>query len=134
MNKKILIAALLVATVFAAGSVYARGWDRDNDGRRCGRGWGNGGGYRGEFARIDAMKAELGLSDQQVKQIFDLGTQYREKNFESRNNPSKLTDLRIEHRKAVESVLTKEQLEKYNKLKDGYGRYGWFGGCPQHNR
>ncbi len=135
MNKKILITALVAAAVLTAGSVYAQGWgkygDRDDGyGRRgCGRGWGYGPGHRGEFARLDAMKTELGLSDQQVKMIFDLGTQYREKSFENRNNPDKIAQLRTEHRKAVENVLTKEQLEKYNKIQNGYGRFGWFGAC-----
>jgi Spy/CpxP family protein refolding chaperone len=131
MNKKILFSALLLATILASGSAFAQGWGRNGDdgyGRRCGRA-GNGSGYRGEFGWIDAMKAELGLSEQQVKQIFDLGTQYREKSFENRNNLNKLDELRVEHRKAVENVLTKEQLEKYNKIQNDNGRCSWFGGC-----
>jgi Spy/CpxP family protein refolding chaperone len=113
MKKKIVIFSLLLAFVIMAGDAFALGR----------RGGGPGGpGMGGDLRHLNFMQEELGLSDKQVKQIFDIGTQYREKRFESRNNPDKLDELRIEHRKAVEAVLTKDQLEKYNKLRSGYLR------------
>jgi hypothetical protein len=137
MNKKIFFITLLAASVLYATGAYAQGWGMmnrgyDDDsyrGRGCGSGWNNSRGYRDGYNNLDAMKAELGLSEQQTKQIFDLGTQYREKYFENRNNPGKLEDLRVEHRKAIENVLTKDQQEKYNRIQNGYGRFGWYGGC-----
>ncbi len=84
-------------------------------------------GMGGGFRHLNFMQKELGLTDQQVKQIFDIGTQYREKRFENRNNPDKLAELRTEHRKAVESVFTKEQLEKFNKFRDDRCRCGQMG-------
>lgn len=80
---------------------------------------GMGGGPHG-FAHLDRMQKELGLTDAQVKKIFDIGTEYRQKYFDNRGNRDKVMALHEEHRKAVESVLTKEQKEKYDKLfKDG---------------
>jgi Spy/CpxP family protein refolding chaperone len=134
MKKKVLFTILALASVLATATVYAQGWGRDGDegyrggrGRGCGNGFGYGYG-RGGFARLDAMKEDLGLTDQQVKQIFDLGTKFREKAFENRKDINKLDELRIEHRKAIEGVLTKDQLEKFNKIRNE--RYGRFGGCP----
>jgi Spy/CpxP family protein refolding chaperone len=120
MKKKIVILSLLLAFVITAGDAFAFG--------RRGGGPGpgvSGPGMGGELRHLNFMQEELGLSDKQVKQIFDIGTQYREKFFENRNNRAKLADLRIEHRKAVESVLTKDQLEKLNKFQDDRCRCGW---------
>jgi Spy/CpxP family protein refolding chaperone len=112
MKKKLLILALLLGFVITAGDAFAFG--RRGGGMGPGMGPGMGGGFR----YLNFMQKELGLTDQQVKQIFDIGTQYRQKRFENRNNPDKLYELRAEHRKAVKAVLTKEQLEKLNKFRD----------------
>lgn len=133
MKKLIIALAVVVSLAFTIDSVFARGWGGWS---RCGDGYnerdrGYGPGYGRGFRHIDFMKTELGLSDKQVKQIFDIGTQHREKYFENRNNPDKLNALRSEHRKAIESVLTEDQLKKFNSYNDtGNSRYGWFGGCP----
>jgi Spy/CpxP family protein refolding chaperone len=116
MKKKIVILSLLLAFIVIAGDAFAFG--------RRGGGPGFGPGMGGDFRHLNFMQKELGLSDKQVKQIFDIGTQYREKRFENRNNPDKLDSLRSEHRKAVESVLTKDQLEKYNDLRNNNCRCG----------
>jgi Spy/CpxP family protein refolding chaperone len=135
--KTSLLALAAIAIVsFAVNEAYSQGWGRGGCwnsgpgyGPRYGRG--HGPGYHGYgFGRMDAMKAELGLTDKQVEQIFKIGTEYRNKYFENRNNFDKITELRTEHRKAIENVLTKEQKEKFNRYGYGYGRYGWLGGCP----
>jgi Spy/CpxP family protein refolding chaperone len=112
MKKKLLIISALLVFTVAASDTYAFG--RRGGPGGPGFGPGMGGGFRG----LNYMQKELGLTDQQVKQIFDLGTQFREKSFENRNNPDKLADLRTDHRKAVEAVFTKEQLEKLNKFRN----------------
>ena len=115
MKKKLLILAVIVAFAVTAGDAFARGKKGGfNDGPGFGMGFGPGGGFR----HLNYMQSELGLTDKQVKQIFDLGTQFREKCFENRNNPEKLYELKTEHRKAVEAVFTKEQLDKLNKFRE----------------
>ncbi|MFH0974600.1 MAG: hypothetical protein V1874_02325 [Spirochaetota bacterium] len=118
MNKKLVILAILAASLIAAGDLSA--W-----GRRGGYCDGPGAGYGAGPRHLEYMQSELGLSDQQVKQIFDIGTQYRQKYFENRNNTDKIDELRIEHRKAVQSVLTKEQQEKFNKIRNNNCRNRW---------
>ncbi|MBN2402356.1 MAG: hypothetical protein JXN64_08135 [Spirochaetes bacterium] len=117
MKKRLVILAVLVAFAFTANEAFAYG-------RKGGKG-GLGPGIGGGFMHLSLIQTELGLSDKQLKQIFDIGTQYREKRFESRNDLNKLNDLREEHRKAVESVLTKDQLEKFNDLRNNNCRGGW---------
>jgi len=113
MKKKLFIVAALVIFAVAASDAFAYG------GKGGFGGPGNGPqGMGGGLRHFDFLQKEIGLTDQQIKQIFDLGTQFREKRFENRNNPDKLAQLRDEHRKAVEAVFTKEQLEKANKLRN----------------
>ena len=115
MKKRLLILAVIVAFAVTTGNAFAR--DRKggfHDGPGFGMGFGQGSGFR----HLNYLQSELGLTDKQVKQIFDLGTQYREKCFENRNNPSKIYELQTEHRKAVEAVFTKDQLDKLNKFRD----------------
>jgi Spy/CpxP family protein refolding chaperone len=121
MKKKLLIVAALVVFAVAASDAFAFGRRGGNGGPGYGPGMGGG------FMHLNYMQKELGLTDQQVKQIFDLGTKFREKRFENRNNPDKLADLRDEHRKAVEAVFTKDQLEKLNKVRNDRC------GCGQRN-
>jgi len=77
------------------------------------------------FRHLQMMKVELGLSDKQVEKIFAINQEYRKKYFQNRGNPEQILKLRLEHRKAVESVLTKEQLAKYKNLQYGYGNRFW---------
>jgi Spy/CpxP family protein refolding chaperone len=118
MIKRFLVFSLLLAFIVIANDAFAFGR------RGGGMGPGIGPGMGGDFRHLNFIQKELGLTDQQVKQIFDIGTQYRQKRFENRNNPDKLAELRTEHRKAVESVFTKDQLEKLNKFRDDRCRCG----------
>jgi len=70
-----------------------------------------------EFRHLDMLKAELGLSDRQVRKIFDVGTEYRSKYFENRKNIDKVMELRIKQRKEISKILTKEQKKKFDDLK-----------------
>jgi Spy/CpxP family protein refolding chaperone len=114
MKKKLLIVAALLVFAVSASDVFAYG----RKGGFGGPGYGPGPVMGGGIRHLDYMQKELGLTDQQVKQIFDLGTQYRQRTFDNRNNPDKLSQLRDEHRKAVEGVFTKDQLDKLNKFRN----------------
>jgi hypothetical protein len=136
MKRNIIVYSVSIILAFVLGAFFA--WGSSGRGNRfdfgghfgpCGR-FGAGPGYGHQFGLMPGnfMRSELNLTDQQVKQIFDLGTEFRAKCFENRNNPDKLTSLQAEHRKAIEKILTKDQLDKFNDRNDGNGRYGCFGG------
>lgn len=131
MKKQIILTSIFLSMILAAPGAFAQGWGRGHHDGGNGSGYGNGShmGYHG-FGRLEAMKEELNLTDTQVKQVFDLGTQYREKYFENRNNYKRLAELRIEHRKAVEKVLTTEQRDKFNARGYGHAHTGRMNGCP----
>jgi len=129
MKKLIIAFAIIAALAITIDSVFARGWGRcGNCNYSYDRGFAPG--YGHGFRHLEFMKTELGLTDKQVKQIFDIGTQYSEKYFENRNNPDKITELRTEHRKTVEAVFTKEQSEKFNTIKNQRNAPNKRGGCP----
>ena len=129
MKKLIIAFAIIAALAITIDSVFARGWGKCGNCNYSGdKGFGPG--YGHGFRHLEFMKTELGLTDKQVKQIFDIGTQYREKYFENRNNPDKINELRTEHKKAVEAVFTKEQAEKFNTIKNKGNAPYKRGGCP----
>jgi Spy/CpxP family protein refolding chaperone len=114
--KKLLIGLIISAVaVFSAGTLIAGGGYGD-----CGEP-GYGGGHHGKKY---FMKKELALTEKQEQQMFDIGTKYRQKFFDNRNDPDKIKALREEKRKEMDSVLTKEQLEKLKKLHDQRGHRG----------
>jgi Spy/CpxP family protein refolding chaperone len=122
--KKLLLGLIISAVaLFAAGELIARGGG--GPGYGCGDcgggpGFGGGPGYR----KNSYMKKELGITEKQEQQMFDIGTKYRQKFFENRNDLNKLETLREEKRKEMESVLTKEQNEKLKKFHDQRGNRG----------
>lgn len=142
MKNGIFSLAVIVLISLTAADAFSQGYGRGGK-RGYGPGYCNGPGYGGGygFGRLEFLKEELGLSEKQVEKIFRIGTEFREKYFKNRNNRTKILELRVEQRKAIESVLTKEQKEKFNNLRDrrGYGRH-WkgpgrgygrgYGGCP----
>jgi Spy/CpxP family protein refolding chaperone len=141
MKKGILTLAVVTLISITAAEAYSQGYGRG--GRR---GPGHGPGFHGGcgMGKYVMMKEELGLTEKQVEKIFRIDTTYREKYFKNRTNRTKIMEIRVEHRKAIESVLTKKQKEKFNSFKRpgrrGYGKgpgrgqgrgpgYG-PGGCP----
>ena len=121
--KKLLLGLIIsAAALFAAGELSARG-----GGHGCGDcdgpGFGGGPGGAG-YGKHSVMKKELGLTEKQEQQMFDIGTKYRQKFFDSRNDPDKIKALREEKRKEMDSVLTKEQLEKLKKFQSERGNRG----------
>lgn len=106
----------MIAVTLSSGALYAQ----RGPGKGMGKGMGGacmGMGHGGcGIMHLEFMQKELGLSDEQVKKIFDIGTEYRQKCFDNRKDQDKLMALREEHRKAVDAVFTKEQMDKLNKL------------------
>ena len=88
---------------------------------------GGGGAYG--IGYLDFLKEEIGVSDDQIHKIIKVDADYRVKYYDSRNDYRKIEELRIEHRKAVEKILTKEQIKKLDEYTNsrmprrGFGRY-----------
>ena len=115
MKKTLIVLGVIAAVALVTTAVFAYG-----------RGW-QGGGCLG-FGNGPMMRS-LDLTDDQQQKMFALSQEFRQKMFDSRNDPSKFSALRDEHRKAVESILTDEQKAKLNssgKSSRGYG-YGRCG-------
>lgn len=77
--------------------------------------------------RPGMMHDYLKLTDDQAQKIHKINMDFHEKMFQSRNNPDELGKLRESHRKEIEKVLTKEQVEK---LKDFRDHHRGMEGCP----
>jgi Spy/CpxP family protein refolding chaperone len=126
--KKILLAIAMVSIVsFAAADLYAwergRGWHM---GPRYHQGYGPGFGHHG-FGYLEFMKEEIGLTDQQIEKIMTIDSEYRLKYFKNRGNYDKFEALRIEHRKAVDNVLTESQKKKLSDYNRNWNRRGYEG-------
>ncbi len=112
------VAAFLVGIMaLSAGDLFARGWGR-GDGPRNGYGRHHRGpgGPGHHFRGLDFLKVELGLSDKQVLQIFDLHQKYDRQFFLNRNNVQKMLELRAEKHKEIKKVLTPNQAKKFDAM------------------
>jgi Spy/CpxP family protein refolding chaperone len=132
-NKKMPFALLLAtALVFTAGGLSAR------EGKKCcGAPDGPGFGYHmGSIHHLEFMQKELGLSDQQLKDVFDITQKYRQKYFDNRGNVDKTLELRLEERKEIKKVLSAEQQKKFDDLtmRKGRGMKGNMKDCPYRNK
>ncbi len=131
MKKGILTLAVSTIISLTVADAFSQGYGRGGGRRGPGPGF-NGGCGSGKYL---FLKEELGLTDKQVEKIFRIDSEFREKYFKNRNNRTRILEIRVEHRKAIEKVLTKEQKEKFNNLRPGRGyrrgpgRRG-PGGCP----
>jgi Spy/CpxP family protein refolding chaperone len=108
MKKGIIALSVLALVAITASSVYARG--------RGGCGMGGQGGFGGSY-----MQQELGLTDAQQDKIFKISQEYRQKFYDNRKDYVKVAELRAEKVKAIDSVLTKEQKEKFANLQKDRG-------------
>jgi Spy/CpxP family protein refolding chaperone len=124
--KKLFLGLIISAVaIFAVADLMARGGGGPGYGAgNCGEGPGPGFEGGPGYGKHSYMKKELGITDKQEQQMFDIGTKYRQKFFDNRNDPEKLKVLREEKRKEMDSVFTKEQLEKIKKFHDQKGKRG----------
>jgi len=127
-KKNLLALILIVSFSLMASNLLARGRG-DSQERRSG--------YnkssqmkRGPIGFLNKMQEELGLSDQQVEEIYKVSSEYRDKIFQNRKNLEEVKKLREEKRKAVKQILTDEQKEKFedfNKRRRFMKRSRWHG-------
>ncbi len=132
--KKLLI-GLAIGSVIALGanSLYAWGGSGNgccggNNTEKNGQGYMMGYGMHG-YGHLVFLKEKAGLSDDQIDKIIKIDSDYSSKFFKNRDNADKISSLRAEHKKAVESVLTadqKKKLDEFSKDRDGR-KYGF---CP----
>lgn len=134
VRKGIITATLVTLMALTAGDLFARGYGRGD----CpGRGYGKH--HRGPghfFRKLDFLKAELGLTDEQVKKLFDIHQAYQRKFFENRNNVDRILELRAEKHKAMKKIMTAEQQKKFDELfmrRGPRGKKGFRGRgeCPR---
>lgn len=95
-----------------------------------GPGYGRGYGYENRgfkgIRHLDFLKEEIGLSDEQITKIIKIDADYRAKYFTNRNDYAKINQLRTEHRKEFENVLTNDQkkkLDEYYRNRDSRRNY-----------
>jgi Spy/CpxP family protein refolding chaperone len=120
MRKGMMTLAVLGTLAVASTSIYAFG----RDGSGMGRGQG--------FSGNSYMQQELKLTDQQQDQIFKISQEFRQKMYDNRKNPDKITVLRDEHVKAIEGILTADQKAKFATLQKERGSRR--GPCGRGNR
>ena len=112
---KIIALALLVFASFTTVEAQrgGRGGDRNVDHQA-----------RAE-KQAEKMKSELGLSDKQAEQIKEINLKYAQKAQEKRQEKAADREkmktereaVQAQHEKEVESVLTKEQREKWAQIR-----------------
>ena len=138
MSKGTITALLVTVMAFSAADLFARGHGRGGDCPH--RGYAKhhrGGGHI--FRKLDFMKERLGLTDAQVKKIFDIHQKYEKLMFQNRGNVDKMMELRLERRKEIKKVLTTEQRKKYDEMFLKRMKRGPRGGhncgdCPRRPR
>ncbi len=75
------------------------------------------GGPSNEFARYDFMKGKLGLSEEQLKKIFDIEQKYRAERFSLRGSDNAdFKSLREQEQKEIKDVMTPEQQKKMDEF------------------
>ncbi len=103
--------ALAMVFGFTMDAQAYRGSGHGSSKKKC-KGHHRGGGMHG----LNRMQYMLGLSDSQVKKIFDIRSSYREKFFDNRRNAIKQEALRKEMWQKIRNVLTKEQQKRWDEM------------------
>jgi Spy/CpxP family protein refolding chaperone len=136
-NRRFAKISVMAASIMIMGSaaLFAQrhgGYGRDRQGPPpMGAGM-----HCGEFQLYDMLQKQLGLTDKQVRQIFDIDQKYREKFFDNRRDVDKMLELRVEQRKEVKKIMTAEQQKKFDQmfLERGCGRGGPYGNPPDKDK
>jgi len=128
--KKVMITTTLAGVMaLSAGDLFARGYGRGD----CpGRGYDKN--HRGPgpghfFKKLDMLKVELGLTDDQVKKLFDIHQKYQRKFFENRTSVDRILELRAEKHKEMKKIMTAEQQKKFDGMFLNRGPRGKRGSC-----
>ncbi len=127
MKKIILSIAMISIVSLAAADLYAWGWGRGwHRGPQYHHGYGPGFGHHG-YRHLEFMKEEIGLTDKQIENIIKIDAKYRAEYFKNRGSYDKIEALRVEHRKAVDNVLTEPQRKKLSDYYGNWNRRGYKG-------
>ncbi len=97
LRNRFLALAITAITVFTVSDGFARG-----DGPR----------------HLNFLQKELELSDHQAEQIHNIIGEFRDRFFENRDNKDKIKELRNERHEAIKGVLTEDQANKFDKLRE----------------
>lgn len=111
--KRIMLSLLAILIVAGTGSaLLARGMGYNGGG--CpgyGMGYNGGPGYNG------MMPGRLNLTEDQELKIHKINKDFADRFFEARKDREAFDKVRENHRKEIEKVLTKEQLEKVKEFR-----------------
>ncbi len=116
--------AIAVASLVGLASPNLMAWGGGPGWGGCygpgnGPGYGRGYGYENRGGRalynLEFLKEEIGLSDEQIQKIIKIDADYRAKYFTNRNDYAKINQLRTDHRKELENVLTNDQKKKLDE-------------------
>ncbi len=134
MRKKIIISSFIVGALALTlvaldmpGTAQSRGGNGDCPGYHQGYGRGphfgkrGGSGRKGGFghwglSRLNHLQYRLGLTDEQVKKVFDIGSKYREEAFKVRKDQPALIKLHEKHLKEIEGVLNSDQKKIWQEM------------------
>ena len=85
------------------------------------------------YSSNDYMRQDLGLTPDQENRISEIDAQYRDLYYKNRGDYNMIDSLRLDHRKAINKVLTPDQRKKFSDAYDnrwrgwGHGRGGRMG-------
>ena len=111
----LMILAVFSTVVLTAAGIVADNTDRKTNIEKCQR---SGYSYHGSmhgiygYGNTDFLKKELNLSENQVRKITEINSSFREKYDRNRGDRDRMWETRKDHAKAIDSVLTKKQLQK----------------------
>jgi Spy/CpxP family protein refolding chaperone len=129
--KKAFFSRIVVALVFLMALGIVACSDCSNNGN-CPDNHGKGNSMH-SLRSIDSLQKELGLSEQQVKQIQSIRESYGEKYKAQKGNSGEFQKLLQQHWNEVLGVLTKEQKVKYTELhQKAMHHHGHSGECERH--
>jgi|GEM_PF-812620 len=115
--KKVMITTTLAGVMaLSAGDLFARGYGRSDCPERGYKKHHRGPGPGHFFKKLDVLKVELGLTDDQVKKLFDIHQKYERKFFENRTSVDRILELRAEKHKEMKKVMTAEQQKKFDEM------------------
>ncbi|MCJ7772738.1 MAG: hypothetical protein MUP22_06345 [Desulfobacterales bacterium] len=93
------------------------GWGQGSRRRQMGEYYGNGYGMgygSGCYENQDYMMQDLDLTNDQANKIAEIDAKYRDLYYKNRDNFNRIDELRGEHRKDIDDVLTPEQRDKFS--------------------
>ncbi len=91
---------------------------------------------RQPFKHLDRLQFILGLSEKQVKKVYNLHKEFLDRYFNNRRNSVALAKIRVEHEKKFKALLTPNQKKRWENFKKSHGkrRHGKHNSGELHNK